>query len=87
MQKKCALGNLPLSSAHAIGTLHNFHFRLYLWKKKTDSAQVNSKPPELQSLPPTSEALALNIKKAHYQTVMWKTCLQRQPMNMDPCNV
>ena len=33
--------------------------------KKTDGANKSSKPPTLKSLPPTNEALEMNIKRAH----------------------
>ena len=32
---------------------------------------MTEKPPELKRLPPTDPALELNIKRAHYQAMLW----------------
>ena len=39
--------------------------------KKTDGAKLTSKTPSLKSLPPTDEALDLNILRAHLQAAYW----------------
>ena len=57
----------------------------YLWEKKTNVAKLSSKP-KLCTLPPTDEALELNIKRAHYQTMVWYACLQHDPPCADPCH-
>ena len=59
-------------------------FRLTLWTKKTDSAKLSAKPPDLKSLPPTNEALELNILRAHFQAMMWNNCVNGCPPNEDP---
>ena len=61
--------------------------RLLLWTKKTDGAKLSAKPPTLQSLPPSDEALQLNIKRAHFQAMMWNNCTSGKPPCIDPCNV
>ena len=50
-------------------------FRLILWKKKTDSAKLTAKPPALKFLPPTDEALELNIYRGHHQAILWDKCV------------
>ena len=82
---------------HQYAPLHIFFFfskfqiiffhRLHLWKKRTDGAKLNSKPPELAGLPPTSEALKLNIMRGHYQAMLWKASLERLMPDIDPCQV
>lgn len=61
--------------------------RLTLWKRKTDGTKLSSKPPELKSLPPTTEALELNILRAHYQAMMWNNSITGSPPDKDPCLV
>ena len=43
--------------------------------------------PKLESLTPTNLALELNIKREHFQTILWKSSLQKQPTPLDPCEV
>jgi hypothetical protein len=59
--------------------------RRHLWKKKTDSAKLSSKPPTLSSLPPTDPVLELNIKPAHFQAMLWINCIDRYPPQRNPC--
>ena len=54
----------------------------WLWEKKTNVAKLSSKP-KLCTLPQTDEALELNIKRAHYQT-MFMVLLQSDPPCIDP---
>ena len=42
------------------------------------------KPPAIQSLPPTDDALEINIKRVHYVAIMWKNCITRTPPELDP---
>ena len=44
--------------------------RRTIWINKTDGAKKTAKPPALQSLPPTDEALEINIKRVHYVAIM-----------------
>ena len=48
---------------------------------------MSAQPPTLKSLPPTDEALELNIKRAHYQAMMWNKCIAGQPTCKEPCDV
>lgn len=58
-----------------------------IWRRKTEGVKITSKPPSLRSLPPTDEALELNIKRARYQRLVWESCLNGNPPNLDPCQV
>ena len=60
--------------------------RKNIWISKTDGAKKTAKAPTLKSLPPTDEALELNIKRAHFATAMWKNCITGVPPDMDPCD-
>ena len=60
--------------------------RQSIWMAKTQRSKVSAKPPALKSLPPTDEALELNIKRSHYAAVMWRHCVSGQPPQMDPCS-
>ena len=62
------------------------NFRLKLWKKKTDPVK-KSLHPKLCLLPPMAAALDLNTKRAYYQAMIWKSCLQNGPPPLDQCNV
>ena len=52
------------------------HTRLLVWGKKNGKGHLSS--PNLASLPPTREAFIENAKRAHFQTVLWRT------INIDP---
>ena len=58
--------------------------RRTIWINKTDGAKKTAKPPALQSLPPTDEALEINIKRVHYVAIMWKNCITGTPPELDP---
>ena len=38
-------------------------------------------------IPPTNEALDFNIKRAHFQAVMWANSVTSLPPLLDPCEV
>lgn len=59
--------------------------RAVMWKHKTDGAKKSAKPPALKSLPPTDEALEMNIKRAHFVAIMWNNCTTGCPPQIDPC--
>ena len=42
---------------------------------KNDGAHKGSNPPALKSLPPTNEALEMNIRRAHYTAILWNEFL------------
>ena len=56
--------------------------RFNLWHKKL----TNKTAPQLKSLPATVEVLTENIKRAHYQTAIWKYSDQQNPPPLDPCD-
>lgn len=58
-----------------------------IWRRKTGGVKITSTPPSLCSLPPTDEALELNIKRARYQRLVWGSCLKGHPPSLDPCQV
>ena len=58
--------------------------RRTIWINKTDGAKKTAKPPALQSLPPTDEALEINIKRVHYVAILWKNCITGTPPELDP---
>lgn len=62
------------------------YFRLSLWMKETDGAKLTVKPPQLRSLPPTNQALELDIKRVHYQAMMWHRFVGH-PSSEDLCEV
>ena len=52
------------------------HTRLLVWGKK--NGKDHSSSPNLASLPPMRGAFIENVKRAHFQTVLWRT------INIDP---
>ena len=56
-----------------------------MWMRKTEGAKLSAKPPLLKTLPPTDEALELNIKRAHFAASMMKCCVTGKLPNMNPC--
>ena len=40
---------------------------------------------KLKALPPTTEALLENVKRAHLQVSIWKQVLHPDPHELDPC--
>ena len=56
--------------------------------KKTDCAKLTAKPPPLRSLPSNDPAaLELNIKRAHFQEMMWHRCVDGHPPSENTCEV
>ena len=85
-----AIGNVDAPLQHVIDQANRFisacygmkdstdmsHTRLLVWGKKNGKGHSSS--PNLASLPPTREAFIENVKRAHFQTVLWRT------INIDP---
>ena len=85
-----AIGNVDAPLQHVIDQASRFisacygmkdstdmsHTRLLVWGKKNGKGHSSS--PNLASLPPTREAFIENVKRAHFQTVLWRT------INIDP---
>ena len=63
----------------------SFSYRVTLWMKKTDSTQLRAKPPTLRCLPPTDEALDLNIVRGHLQGTHWQYSVTGEPPKLDKC--
>ena len=61
--------------------------RYTIWSRKTDVAKLSARPPTLKTLPPTSESLDLNIRRAHYQALLWQASVTGNPPSLDPCQV
>ena len=57
--------------------------RYLMWIKKMRRKVI---APKLRSLPPTSEAFELHLLRAQYQCLLWKSCMNSDPPNIDPCN-
>ena len=55
--------------------------REILWNLR---AKKGSKP-SLKALPPTDEALHLNILRSRYQSIMWHNALNQDFDTLDPC--
>ena len=55
--------------------------------KKTDGVKLTAKPSQLRSLPPTDPALELNIKRVHFQAMMWHRCAYGHPPSENTCEV
>ena len=66
--------------------MRTFTFILKLWKKKAGSIK-NLSNPKLCLLPPTATALDLNIKRASYQKMIGKSCLQCGLPLLDLCKI
>ena len=49
--------------------------RFYVWHNKTGK-RLLTKTPERRALPPTTEAFTENVKRAHVQTLIWKSSLE-----------
>ena len=57
--------------------------RYDVWLSKTGNKKAK-KTPKLQALAPTSEAFSENVKRAHFQTCIWKSAMEPDPPNLDP---
>lgn len=68
------------------------HTRLVVWGKKNGKGHLSS--PNLAALPPTTEAFLENVKRAHFQAILWRTLVHTPPelspeafgWKKDPCN-
>ena len=61
----------------------NFFYRLQM--KKTDNDKLTAKPTTLKSLPPTDQALDLNILRGHIQGAHCHYSVTREPLKLDKC--
>ena len=56
--------------------------RVQLWAAKNGKGVTSS--PKLCSLPPTNEAFFENVKRAHYQAILWRSLQENNPPPLDP---
>ena len=58
--------------------------RYDVWSSKMAKSKISCAP-KLKSIPPTSDAFAEHVKRAHYQTIIWKSSLSSgSPLNVNP---
>ena len=57
--------------------------RINVWTAKI-WRKAASKVPKLCSLPPTTEAFQLNVRRSHFQCAIWRRALMQEPPNLDP---
>ena len=89
------LGNIDLSiedvmqeATEFIGLCYNINGRdlssqqFNSWVKRSQGKL--SSPPKLCSIPPTTESFHQNVLRAHYQCIVWNTCLDADLPNIDP---
>jgi hypothetical protein len=50
---------------------------------KTGST-LSSAPPKLHSLAPTNKAFAENVRRVHYQGIVWRSLETQDPPELDP---
>ena len=56
--------------------------RIAVWHRKlSSSTQAN---PSLHQIPPTDNSLRANIRRAHYQAAIWRSCRSQHPPNQSP---
>ena len=63
------------------------HISMSSVRQKVWASRVGKPPsccPKLCSLPPTSEAFAENVKRAHLQACVWKRATESDPPDMNP---
>ena len=84
------LGEEEATDSDLIETGNNFFLALYGQKKSTslNEARHNiffkrKNPPKLKCLPPTNANLALHIKRAHLQAMLWKAADKCDPPHVD----
>ena len=61
--------------------------RYLLWKKRTNTAKLSAKPDTLRYLLPTDSVLELNIKPAHYHSILWHSYSDGRTSRLDPYEV
>ena len=59
----------------------SMNMRLKVWASRTGRASET--PPKLCSLPPTTEAFVENVKRAHYQAIVWRSHEESNPPKLN----
>ena len=81
-----------MESAKFVSACCGFRNETDLWKVrftfygKRTGTKVSSIP-KLQLLPPTKEFFKFNILRAHFQACFWMSCLNENPLDMEPLEV
>jgi len=57
--------------------------RVEMWSKKMGKKNITAAP-ELNTVPPTSEAFKENVLRAHFQVAVWKSVPEPDPPSLDP---
>ena len=58
--------------------------RLFVWAKKNGKGVTSA--PKLYATPPTTEAIQENVKRAHYQAIIWQSLDSDDVPDLDPEN-
>ena len=89
---KDSLDHAMKESTHLIGACYGrkcdpsdtmYSVRYKVWVSRTGRKGASILP-KLKSLPPTTEALRENVKRAHFQACIWKSAVQQDPSELDP---
>ena len=56
-------------------------FRYHAWARKTKGKPTSA--PQIASLPPTSEAFELNVRRGHLQCIIWNHTMCHDPPTVD----
>ena len=72
-------GNLFVAKGYGLQSICSYNKRQPIWLAKTNRSELFAKPPAFKSLPPTDDALALNIMRSYYVALMWRNCLSGKP--------
>ena len=56
--------------------------RVQLWAAKNGKGVTSS--PKLCTLPPTTESFLENVKRAHYQAIIWRSLEKNDPPELEP---
>ena len=58
--------------------------RLFVWAKKNGKGVTTA--PKLCAIPPTTEAFQENVKRAHYQAIIWRSLDSDEVPDLNPEN-
>ena len=65
------------------GSMSEVRIDIGLWSTKMGRKSLTAAS-ELKSLPPTTEAFEMNVRRAHIQTAIWKSAGEADPPALDP---
>ena len=84
MDKVIAEANEFISAcygSHVTGDMSSIRYAI--WTSKMANKKLTSAP-QLKTLPPTTEAFAEHVHRAHFQAAIWREALQPDPPDMNP---